>query len=113
MCRFDGYRFNTVWEKIPDIGGIVENSRGELLISHLPIQSKISCFEPESGRKETRESREIPGLKGQLINMWSQDTMIFLVTEVLPEKRFDVYRLYPGFSVQFFAQHLFGCCQPC
>ncbi len=112
LCRFDGYRFNTVWEKIPDIGGIVENSRGELLISHLPIQSKISCFEPESGRKETRESREIPGLKGQLINMWSQDTMIFLVTEVLPEKRFDVYRLYPGFSVQFLHSIYLGAANP-
>ncbi len=100
LCRFDGYRFNTVWEKMPDISGIAENSRGELLISHLPGQQKISCFEPASGRKETRESHEIPGLKGQLVNMWSQDTMIFLVTEVLPEKQFDVYRLYPGFALQ-------------
>ncbi len=112
LCRFDGYRFQTVWEKMTNIGGIAENSRGELLISHLPLQQKISCFEPSSGRKETREASEIPGLNGQLINMWSQDTMVFLVTEIQDEKRFDVYRLYPDFAVQFLHSLYLGPVNP-
>lgn len=51
LCRFEGYRFTTVWEKLPDIGGMAENSRGELVLWHFNKQQILSCFEPDSGRK--------------------------------------------------------------
>ncbi len=104
LCRFDGYRFQTVWEKMPDNDGFAENSRGELVMWNYPAGQKISVFEPNSGKKETRAVAEIAGLKGNLIRAWAQDTMLFLVLETVPGKQLEVFRLFPGFSVQ----HLFG-----
>ncbi len=104
LCRFDGYRFQTVWKKMHDINGFAENSRGELVVCNYHPGQKISVFQPESGQKETRTVDEIPGLKGQLVRMWAQDTMVFLAMQTEMGRKVEVYRMFPGFSVQ----HLFG-----
>ncbi|MFM9948870.1 MAG: triple tyrosine motif-containing protein, partial [Saprospiraceae bacterium] len=100
LCRFDGYRFQTVWEKMPDIDGFAENSSGEIVVwSHLNSQ-KISVFKPNSGQKESRSIAEIPGLKGRLVGIWAQDTMLFLTMHPEMGKKLAIFRLFPGFLVQ-------------
>ena len=99
LTRFDGYRFQTVWEKMPLNAVLAENSRGELLTSHV-VGSSISCFDPSSGKKTKWDIATIPGLEGNFRNLWAQDTMIFLNMENASANRLSVYRLFPDFKVQ-------------
>ncbi len=99
LCRFDGYRFQTVWEQLPDILVLAENSKGNLLMSHIGVSS-ISCFDPTTGKKTKRDMASIPGLEGNFRTMWAQDTMIFLNMESSSADRLNVYRLYPDFTVR-------------
>lgn len=100
LTRFDGYRFQTVWEKMPLNAVLAENSRGELLTSRV-VGSSISCFDPSSGKKTKRDIATIPGLEGNFRNLWAQDTMIFLNMENASANRLSVYRLFPDFKVQY------------
>ena len=100
LCRFDGYRFTTIWEKLPDLSGMAENERGELVLWHLPKHQKISVFDPQTGQKQTRDAAEIPGLQGQLISVWTQDTAVFVVMATRPPHEYEVFRLFSGFRVQ-------------
>ncbi|MCW5922290.1 MAG: response regulator [Saprospiraceae bacterium] len=100
LCRFDGYRFQTVWEKMPDNNGIAENARGEIVIWHYRSERILSVFDPVSGRKTTRTLEQFPQLKGELVAAWSQDTAIFLGIEAVPNTVFEVWRLFPDFTTQ-------------
>lgn len=100
LCRFDGYRFTTVWEKMPEIKGLAENSRGELVLWHLDDFQSISLFEPEKGLKTTRKISEMPGLRGKLVRAWAQDTMIFLSLKINPSAEYEVWRLFPDFKIR-------------
>ncbi len=104
LCRFDGYRFQTVWEKMPDIKGIVENSDGQLVISHILESDIISLFDPRTGEKQVKKVAELDGLKdfgGMMIHMWAQDTMIFILIAKPNPKQIQVYRLFPDFKTKF------------
>ncbi len=99
LCRFDGYRFQTVWDKMPDNNGMAENSQGKIVAWHYRSARVLSVFDPDSGEKTTRTLAQIPSLKGELVAAWSQDTAIFLGIESVPGVAFEVWRLFPDLSV--------------
>jgi len=100
LCRFDGYRFQTVWEKLPEISGFAENSRGELVVWHYGGTQALSVFEPNSWKKTVRTTAQIPNLKGQLVSAWAQDTMVFICTEAANNEGYQIWRLFPDYKAQ-------------
>jgi signal transduction histidine kinase/DNA-binding response OmpR family regulator/streptogramin lyase len=100
LCRFDGYRFQPVWEKMPEISGMAENTQGEFVVWHYRSERILSVFDPATGRKTTRTIAQFPQLKGELVAAWAQDTSIFLGIEAVPNSVFEVWRLLPDFRVR-------------